>query len=1388
MSSNKKGATMHKIKEFSFIFFLVILHLSFSSGININNEENQPKPATKTLTVPISEKDNLLNPRSNWEVWDNPKARNYPSRWNIRLTELSGIRSESNKVSSMLLTGEKSWKNYSLEASVIRYGDSGDEGIRFGFVFGYQDPEHFYWVGFDSDEERFQVETRSPEGFDTLDYTEIEFPTYEEIPFRVDFIGSRIRFSLKDNVLFDLDDGRYLAGQCGLAVAGLGSEKILVGEIKVKSVDPGTLAARPLQDLLSFKKGAKLVSPTNEMFLGLIDHETSLDTKKMDPKSILYINLKEEKLPVETVFSFPKNQEAEVHKIGIQVSDMWLPGSVEFLISPVSPQNGFQSKGTFQIKPDENGYQEFEIKPVSGKYLKIRILSPGATGLDPSLESQMLEQSGRMIFIQEILVYGYLKGATSASLMQEGSVKTADTQDISFVEDYKSGNLDNWQVWDDPGARPRKSEWGVVLSEFAGIASDHTTEEPVTMFLNGDQEWENYSFRVKVYPTTTKGSLGKYMGLVFGYQDPKHFFRVGYNKSEGRYELEAFTPQGFELLSFAEMEIPEDKIGKFLDVEIQSIPNRIIFTLNDKVIFDIEDGRYPKGKLGIEASGISPLGRGTYLFNDLRVTPIDPDHPPARQLQDLLSHRRGAAVIYRSSPPVGDQFKSILDHSLTQKDYRESIYKIYLSDTNLPEEAVFCFPQGRFAEIHKIGIQLTEEDFPKEIRFSVSNQTPKSGFKPLITIKPKPKAESYQEFPVSPTIAKYLKIQVTEAYSPEEIEISEIFVKGYFKEIGGVKGVEDTLGEVQLKEIESNNTVQEAQNLPLNTILGGEISQKDIDYYHIALESLKDEMLKISIRKIGFTTPKVDLQTKDGTSISPFDIQIIGETHVFTYRLKPDDYFLKIIQPEIYVMIVYDDSGSMKVSVPVVKRVLKGYLDNLKEGLLLGLMKYTDKVFDLSDFSRDPSRLKAAAESEVLGAGNTDTFTGLMSAIDRVKIKDGNRVIIAILDDLVSQRRAAEWLKDYIELWDAILDTEVIISTIGVQPGWHEKSDYFGNTLQQIFSEFAYATGGQIYLSPSDEMIKQSASTLFEQFTSPVQYHLKAELKKEIKPKPKTKPVVKEKVKKQGTVQILFEEGAEKETTKNVELILDASNSMWGQIKGESKISIARKVLDQIISELPDKMNVGLRVYGHRYPLRDKRACQDTELMVPIGPLAKKQLIDIIDDIKPKGKTPLVFSVLQAAKDFEDIDKGTIILISDGIESCAGDIDSVAPALKELGLGLKLHIVGFGIKEADARKELEAIALSTQGKYLEAKDSQELLSSLEETLRVEYVILDEKGDIKAGGFVGGEPAEVMEGTYTLRLLLEPKHLETKIDIVADGEHRYFLKKEKEEWIIQEKNN
>jgi hypothetical protein len=268
-------------------------------------------------------------------------------------------------------------------------------------------------------------------------------------------------------------------------------------------------------------------------------------------------------------------------------------------------------------------------------------------------------------------------------------------------------------------------------------------------------------------------------------------------------------------------------------------------------------------------------------------------------------------------------------------------------------------------------------------------------------------------------------------------------------------------------------------------------------------------------------------------------------------------------------------------------------------------------------------------------------------------------------------------------------------------------------------------------------------------------------------------------------LKVDFEQGAEKEIAKNVEIIMDASNSMTGLVGKETKITVARRVLTQIINGLPETMNVGFRVYGHRYPTDAyQQACQDTELLVPIGPVQKAKLVEMVNKIQTKGRTPLVLSVLQAIKDFEKMPNGSIVLVTDGIESCNGDIKSIAPAIKKSGLDLKVHIVGFDIKEKESREQLEAIAKSTEGMYLDAKDAKGLLSALEQALKIEYMVLNEKGEVKARGFVGGEAVKIPEGSYTLRIMLAPLPLETKVTIKSGERPIFTLKKEAGKWALK----
>jgi hypothetical protein len=270
----------------------------------------------------------------------------------------------------------------------------------------------------------------------------------------------------------------------------------------------------------------------------------------------------------------------------------------------------------------------------------------------------------------------------------------------------------------------------------------------------------------------------------------------------------------------------------------------------------------------------------------------------------------------------------------------------------------------------------------------------------------------------------------------------------------------------------------------------------------------------------------------------------------------------------------------------------------------------------------------------------------------------------------------------------------------------------------------------------------------------------------------------------QGTVKVVFEKGAEKEAGKTVEIIMDASNSMTGMVGKETKIAAARRVLTQTINGLPESMNVGFRVYGHRFATDDyDNACRDSELLMPIGPVQKAKLVETVNKIQTKGRTPLVLSVLEAIKDFEKVPNGSVILVTDGIESCKGDIKSIAPAIKKSGLALEVNIVGFDIKEAAARQELESIARSTSGRYLDAKDADELLSALGKTLKLEYVVLDDKGKEAGRGVVGGDGIKLKEGGYVVRVTLAPQPVEVKVTVKPGGTSTCTLKKTQGQWIL-----
>lgn len=174
-------------------------------------------------------------------------------------------------------------------------------------------------------------------------------------------------------------------------------------------------------------------------------------------------------------------------------------------------------------------------------------------------------------------------------------------------------------------------------------------------------------------------------------------------------------------------------------------------------------------------------------------------------------------------------------------------------------------------------------------------------------------------------------------------------------------------------------------------------------------------------------------------------------------------------------------------------------------------------------------------------------------------------------------------------------------------------------------------------------------------------------------------------------------------------LILDASGSMWGQINGENKIVIARRVLGGLIDNLPDGERVGLVAYGHR----TEGDCSDIETVMPLAPLDRSRLKATIEALNPKGKTPITRSLEQAL----DLARGgggstTILLVSDGLETCGGDPCATVRLAKQEGVDFLLHVVGFDVSGEDT-SQLECAAQAGGGLFSSADDAEQLGAALE---------------------------------------------------------------------------
>jgi Ca-activated chloride channel family protein len=192
--------------------------------------------------------------------------------------------------------------------------------------------------------------------------------------------------------------------------------------------------------------------------------------------------------------------------------------------------------------------------------------------------------------------------------------------------------------------------------------------------------------------------------------------------------------------------------------------------------------------------------------------------------------------------------------------------------------------------------------------------------------------------------------------------------------------------------------------------------------------------------------------------------------------------------------------------------------------------------------------------------------------------------------------------------------------------------------------------------------------------------------------------------------------------TEDAMIVFDASGSMAGNtVQGlfsdKTRIDELRKALGEVLPGVTKFRKVGLITYGPG----PYGQC-NVDLAFPPIPNAADRIMSVVNALNPAGKTPLTEAVRQAAEVLDyKTEKGVVVLVTDGEETCGGAPCDLGKFLKANGRALTVHVIGYQLTGfswtgAASILDVECLAEETGGLYISAKNRDDLVKAFQKTL------------------------------------------------------------------------
>ena len=167
---------------------------------------------------------------------------------------------------------------------------------------------------------------------------------------------------------------------------------------------------------------------------------------------------------------------------------------------------------------------------------------------------------------------------------------------------------------------------------------------------------------------------------------------------------------------------------------------------------------------------------------------------------------------------------------------------------------------------------------------------------------------------------------------------------------------------------------------------------------------------------------------------------------------------------------------------------------------------------------------------------------------------------------------------------------------------------------------------------------------------------------------------------------------------------------MGEYLNHKTKAYHVKETLKAILPQISSDTKYGIRVYGHTCNIFAFNACRSSELLSPLSENNSSVILTAISKLRPRGMTPITYSLKQAVKkDFEGLDGVKhIILLTDGGENCDESPCDYAIDLVKKRKDIKIDVIAFNVENSDDLAQLQCTADVTGGRFIQTDTEAQL--------------------------------------------------------------------------------